>query len=243
MRDSAASRRRWLIAGLGGVLLMILLLGLFGVPAAPHDNKRSIDEVAPPAAVDLAWNDNELLKEEVVLRDPTPLFLPTRWNASEDALALNAPREPGGSFQDYAPHFTFPETDLKLNFLPAVEKPAKPADAFAMDRTNRQLLGLGQTDRTVEPLRARGGIIQVLAAIDGQVMQEWVFERQPPEHGIWQPLEFLVAVDRVGVVRPPVLTESSQVAVVDQFFQDYLVNGLRIGERLGPGFYRVSIGP
>ena len=219
---------------------MLLLLSLFASPAAPPDDRRFIDDATPVA---LAWSGNELLKEEVALRDPTPLFLPTRWNASEDALAMNAPREPGGSFQDYAPHFTFPDADLKLSFLPEADIPARPADAFAMDRTSRQLLGFGQTDRAIEPLRARGGVVQVVAAIDGQVVQESVIEQQPPEQGTWQPLEFLVAVDRVGVVRPPVLTESSRVSAVDQFFQEYLIKGLHIGERLAPGFYRVSIGP
>ena len=243
MSDSAASQRIWLIAGLGGVLLMILLLSLFGVPSAPNVNTQFPAEAAPPAAVALVWNGNELLKEAVSLRDPTPLFLPTRWNASEDALAMNAPREPGGSFQDYAPFFTFPETDLKLNFLPDAKIPDRPADAFVMDKTNGQLLGFGQTDLAIEPLRTRGGIIQVVAAIDGQIMQESIIEQQPPEQGMWQPLEFLVAVDRAGVVRPPVLTESSRIAAVDQFFQEFLIKRLHIGERLAPGFYRVSIGP
>ena len=222
---------------------MLLLLSLFASPAAPPDDRQFIDDSTPVVPVALAWSGNELLKEEVALRDPTPLFLPTRWNASEDALAMNAPREPGGSFQDYAPHFTFPDADLKLSFLPEADIPARPADAFAMDRTSRQLLGFGQTDRAIEPLRARGGVVQVVAAIDGQVVQESVIEQQPPEQGTWQPLEFLVAVDRVGVVRPPVLTESSRVSAVDQFFQEYLIKGLHIGERLAPGFYRVSIGP
>ena len=73
--DSGASRRIWLLACLGGVLLMILLLSLFAVPA-PH--KELVQEIAPPEAVALAWSGNELLKEAVSLRDPTPLFLPTR---------------------------------------------------------------------------------------------------------------------------------------------------------------------
>ena len=83
----------------------------------------------------------------------------------------------------------------------------------------------------------------MVAAIDGQIMQESIIEQQPPEQGMWQPLEFLVAVDRAGVVRPPVLTESSRIAAVDQFFQEFLIKSLHIGERLAPGFYRVSIGP
>ena len=56
-------------------------------------------------------------------------------------------------------------------------------------------------------------------------------------------MEFLIAVDAMGLVGPPILTESSRVAAVDGYFQIYLVKTLHAGERLAPGFYRVCIGP
>jgi hypothetical protein len=64
-----------------------------------------------------------------------------------------------------------------------------------------------------------------------------------PPGAAWQPLEFLVAVDAMGLVGPPILTESSRVAAVDGYFQNYLVKTLHAGQRLAPGFYRVCIGP
>ena len=56
-------------------------------------------------------------------------------------------------------------------------------------------------------------------------------------------MEFLVAVDAMGLVGPPTLTESSRVAAVDGYFQNYLVKTLHAGQRLAPGFYRICIGP
>lgn len=242
MSAAAVSGKTWLLAAASGVVITLLMLALFRFPTI-HGSYESAERAAP-AKVELAWHGDELLIEEVALRDPTPLFLPTRWNASEDALAMNAPREPGGSFQDYAPHFVFAESELQLKFTPALDVPEKPADAFAISETNRSLLGLGQVDRGLPPLPVRGAFIEVVAEGDGEVMMsEPLMDCHPPEQGSWQPLDFLVAIDAAGIVRSPVLTESSRVTNVDSFFEEYLVKVLRIGERSAPGFYRVSIGP
>ena len=45
------------------------------------------------------------------------------------------------------------------------------------------------------------------------------------------------------MVGPLVLTVHSDVAEVDAYFGRYLVEKLMVGQRLEPGFYRISIGP
>ena len=74
------------------------------------------------------------------------------------------------------------------------------------------------------------------------LLAEPLADANPPA-GDWQPMEFLVAVDPMGLVGPPTLTESSRVAAVDGYFQNYLVKTLHAGQRLAPGFYRICIGP
>jgi hypothetical protein len=235
--------KRWLSACLGAVVGVLLLLGLFRTPVFEGLPSTTVASQSVPK-VELAAHENELLVEEVALRDPTPLFLPTRWNAGEDALAMSAPREPGSSFQDYAPFFTNPATELNLEFPSNLKVPEKPADALAVDSASRSLFGLGHVDRAIEPVQTRIGFIEVVGASDGQVlMKQPLVGDSPPEQGSWQPMEFLVAVDDAGLVRPPVLSESSRVAEVDSFFTEYLLKVLHIGERLAPGFYRISIGP
>jgi hypothetical protein len=225
------------------MVTILLMVGLFRIPTGSDSLEPNLER-SVPAKIEVAWQGNESLIEEVALRDPTPLFLPTEWNASEDALAMSAPREPGGSFQDYAPHFIFPENELKLEFGPVSKVPAKVADVFAISKVNQSLLGLGQVQHSPAPLPVRGAFIEVVAANGGHViLSEALMNCQPPAQGSWQPLDFLVAIDLAGIVRPPVLTESSRVADVDSYFKDYLVDVLRIGQRLAPGFYRISIGP
>ena len=243
MSQSGAAFKLWLSATIGAAAIVLLVLSLFRVPVLEQSSDH-IPKTVEPRQLELASRGNELLIEEVGLRDPTPLFLPTPWNASEDALAMSAPREPGGSFQDYAPHFNFPASELTLE-LPATSRlPTRAADVFAIDETGRSLFGFGEIADDVRPLPVRDGFIEIVGAADGAVlMRQPLVEIRPPERGTWQPMEFLVAIDSAGVVGPPVLTESSRAADVDSFFKDYIVKVLQIGSRLTPGFYRINIGP
>ncbi len=232
----------WALAAAGSVVTVVLFLGLIRTPEVSLARRPS--KPAAAAKVELAWKGDALLKEETGLRDPTPLFLPTRWNASEDALALNALGEPGGSFPDYAPLWAFDPAELKLELPAPVEVPLKAADVLAIDKPDRPFGGFGETDSSITPLPSRGGFIEVAAQGSGQViLRQPLPEEKAPVEGTWQPLEFLVTIDSAGIVRPPVLTESSRVAAVDSYFENYLVKTLHIGEQLAPGFYRISIGP
>jgi hypothetical protein len=56
-------------------------------------------------------------------------------------------------------------------------------------------------------------------------------------------MEFLAAVDPAGLAAPLTLTTRSGVEDVDTYFQNFLAHTLRVGERLAPGFYRISVGP
>jgi hypothetical protein len=243
MKASAGAWKLWLFSTGGSVVVILLVVSLFRVPAGtPGPAKGALANAVP--RVELAAHEDELLIEEMALRDPTPLFLPTVWNAAEDALAMNAPREPGESFQDYAPFYTFSVNELNINFSNTSKVPVRPLDALALDSASGSLFGFGQIDGKIEPLRPRRGFLEVVSADDGQLlMRQPLTEGVPVDQGNWQPLEFLVAVNAAGVVGPPVLSESSRVGEVDSFFKEYLLKVLHIGERLAPGFYRISIGP
>lgn len=229
----------WVFAAVGalGVLLPVLILfrapdGLGLATAKPVQ--------APATAVKLV----SLGKNEASLTDPTPLFLPTEWNAGQNALPAYARREPGSSFQGYPPNLKFAETELKLNLPAPITLPAQPSDALALDRPGATFIGLGFSDQTVAQLSPRKAFVEVLAAGNGQrVLAQSLPDASPPGGLTWRPMEFLVAVDAMGLVGPPILTESSQVAEVDGYFQNYLVKTLHTGERLAPGFYRICVGP
>lgn len=239
MRLPRADWSRWLLAVGLAVAIVAGGLTLYRAPEPRIESGRT--ERAP--AVTVAPESDPLATEEAMLRDPTPLFLPTRWNASENALPAAARPQPGSAFQDFAPAWKFTESELRLHLPPAVTAPTRLADAITADRAEQPLIGVGRSDREVVPLPVRGAYVRVSSAADGQVVLARSVDAKPPGEPVWQPLEFLVAVDRAGLIRPAVLIESSRVLAVDGFFQEYLSQGFHLGERLPPGFYRVSIGP
>jgi hypothetical protein len=238
MKSQGSLRSRWILAGSSALVAGLVVFLLFRAPAAPR--VASLKPTANPAGRVKLVN---LKGNEASLTDPTPLFLPTEWNAGQNALPANTQREPGGSFQGYPAKLAFAQTELKLDLPSPVAMPERPADALAADRTGLSFLGLGQLDETTPQLNVRKAFIEIRAAADGARLLAQPLEDARPPTGAWQPLEFLVAVDPMGLVGPPTLTESSRVAAVDGYFQNYLVKSLHVGQRLAPGFYRVCIGP
>ena len=59
----------------------------------------------------------------------------------------------------------------------------------------------------------------------------------------WQPVEFMAAVDPSGLVGPLVRLVGSGVDAVDTAVKSMLVERLKVGQRLPPGFYRICVGP
>jgi hypothetical protein len=238
MKTAAGRQHRWVIATAGALAGLVAIALLFRAPDRPRVTGLP-PRPTPTSSVRLV----SLKKNEAALTDPTPLFLPTEWNAGQNALPANTQREPGGSFQGYPAKLAFAVSDLKLNFPAAVTVPARPAEALPLDRAGQSFLALGQIDHDISQLVARKAYIEILESRNGRrLLSQPLGDANPPDRA-WQPMEFLVAVDAMGLVGPPVLTESSRVAAVDGYFQNYLVKTLHAGQRLAPGFYRVCIGP
>jgi len=84
-------------------------------------------------------------------------------------------------------------------------------------------------------------------ASNGQkVVAQAAAESPPPSAVDWQPLEFMVAVEPGGAIGTPSLLTSSGAENIDHFFQEFLLNRWRAGDRLSklaPGIYRIYIGP
>lgn len=254
MKSAPVERRLWLVASLSGIAVAVLVAVLFRVPGSPGSKETTVaakpktpktDQHEPVGLARINDRDaSSRLRDEALLRDPTPLFLPTRWNVGENALPSNVRQELGGAFRDYAPKLSYPLANLQLGLAPPIAVPERVPDVFDTEKPQRPLLGFGQTDAAVAQLPARAAYIEVAAVADGRrVLAEPVVGGSLPSESSWQPLEFLVAVDRTGLLRPAMLVTSSQVSAVDTYFRDFLGSGLHVGERLAPGFYRVSIGP
>lgn len=243
-------KRRWAIAAGGAAGVILALVWVF---RSPLTMPLPAPRVAPKASVVLINPDSATaaLTELAMLRDTTPLFLPTERNATVKELP---PRESGKTFLDNDTlQLNFGDAGLNLaqTLPPNVTlngKPtalAKPEDVLAADVSGQMLQGFDRKDSRISPVLARGGFVEVIATATGrQVLADsLVVDAAPPGNKEWQWLEFLAIVDAAGLVAPLKLIEGSRVEEVDAHFRDYLTQKFQIGSRLPPGFYRVIVGP
>jgi hypothetical protein len=231
---------RWAVSAAVAVILVAAVLGLFRVPEISEPYQATVPR--PTILLLASGGSNAAFDEKTMLMDPTPLFLPTKWNVAQKPVTGPAP---GGAFSDYSPTFSAASVgkELKINFPPPVEVPATPVDALE-ESPAPPLQGFGRADVSPPALAPRVAFMEIVAEKSGQrVLQKALSDTKPPGEGAWEPLEFLVGVDAFGAVGAPVPVHLSGIAEVDNYFQRYLAQTLRAGSRLAPGFYRVSIGP
>lgn len=243
MKNSRAIRRLWAPAVIAGALALALVAALFRAPTPPRSPTISSAKPTLSLGPSQGASSDPLFSEDAALNDPTPLFLPTQWNSTQKEAPLRASDI---AFTGYEPKFAFGATDLNLSLPPATSVPSRPAEALVVNPPGHPYLGLGRTSGTVQALSPRGAYIEIVAAGSGQqVLSQPLVDLpsqvadSPPGEGAWQ---FMAAVDVAGLVGPLIQTVRSGTPS-DGFFLDYLSQKLRVGERLPPGLYRISVGP
>jgi hypothetical protein len=184
-----------------------------------------------------------LFSEDAALRDPAPLFLPTKWNASGKEVTRE---EPVIVFQPYPAKLLFERDQLRLGLEASTQVPARPAEALEDNPPGNPLRGLGRAEDRVPALARRSAFVTIVEAGSGRrVFSQALTDPPagiadaPPSGGAW---EFMAVVDAAGLVGPLVQTLRSGTDA-DGYFLKYLTESLRVGERLSPGFYHISIGP
>ncbi len=242
-------RIRWLastavaIGAVGSLMLLFRLPEWTPLPKPMAKHLPSV-QMARPTEADV------VLKDEALIRDLRPLFLPTEFNAT-----LPEPRrEPGRSILDdekLRSDFSDSELGLSRDLPPVATLNGKSAhkargtDLLAAGEVGVGLVGFGRGNRAVEPLEPRGGFVEVVAVSSGRtVLAESLPVAFGPVGGkAWEPMELFAAVDTAGLASPLVVTEGSRVEEIDAHFRKVLAQTFRIGERLPPGFYRIVVGP
>ncbi len=237
----------------GGVSLLVVLGFFFQSEVGKKSSVETPDNVAGLGrsefgnSIELTrFNQSgadALLGEEASLLDPTPMFLPTEWNSGQNSLPANLIRVPGRSFENYPAKLTYRESSITLSGPSDRDSPDRAVEVLAMLDLESPLMALGKAESRLAKLDARVAQVEVTSAKTGQrVLAKAVQGVAAPVEG-WLPMEFLVAIDAAGVVGAPVITLRSGSEQVDRFFQDYLAKTMRVGERLGPGTYRILVGP
>jgi hypothetical protein len=223
-----ANHTRWVLFATVSLLLLAAVLALF---RAPPVGIGPVPRQPPAAGVQMArpTGADDVLKDEALIRDLRPLFLPTEFNA-----VLPEPRrEPGRTILDEErPRWHFSEGELALSReLPVIavinRKPAELAaanDVLEPNEIGLGALGFGRGRRESEALAERGGFVEILAVATGErVLADALPPDLAPAGGKpWEPMELFAAVDTAGLAAPLVVTEGSRVDEVDAHFRKVL---------------------
>jgi len=236
---------RWVVA-----LTVVFAIAALAVLFRPlgHDRTQGRPEPQGPK-VDLAQLDeksgDKVLREQANLFDPTPLFLPTKWNASQRPLPNTVEPLPGQVFSQFGAKLVFGMEELTLPIETAWVGPKTPLDMLR-EQSRDPFIGFDQQDLPLSPLSKRFGVVEVRRMGDGKLAAVMPLDRAvvlPASRSDWHPAEYVVSVTVAGLLGRPVNTVSSDFEEVDASLRDYLEKGLHLGERLPPGTYHVVVGP
>ncbi|MCF7687900.1 MAG: hypothetical protein K9M98_01275 [Cephaloticoccus sp.] len=246
-RQPGFERRVWWIAGLAAVVGSISLTLLLSY--------RSPIEGAPPQLVKTSQNteigltrlvqtsESNLVAAEAEFFDPTPLFLPTKWNTGQNVLPSNILRDPGQMFQDFPSRLVFVSEGLGLEFPNNTQIPDKSIDTIQILDSKIAFAGIGRGDALPAVLKERSGFMEITDVNGGKRVLTEILPPMILPTDNWHPLELIGVINRAGMVGQLSLVESSGVDEVDAIFRKYLAQTLHLGERLTPGFYRILVGP
>lgn len=185
--------------------------------------------------------DDRVLQERAEFLDPAPMFLPTARNAGQGGLPARLVAQPGQIFLDFPANLRVAEANLPSYGSDALTAPEGLVDV--MTRANEApFAGLGEMAIPARRVEPRAAFIEV-KSMQGNVLIATALGTLTLPREDFAPLEFLATVSASGLVGEPLLVAGSGADDVDNFFRDYLAKGIRLGEKLAPGAYRVVIGP
>lgn len=248
-------RRRWAgwwVAVLAVIFFAAALVALLR-PPGPGMKAPAKPKIAPKVEVARLGEGTvgRLLREQAAIFDPTPLFLPTKWNAGQQPLPASVEHQPGQIFESFQPQLVFEKSRLDLPIPPPHVLPKSPIDLLKQPSRD-PFLGFDRQDQKLVPLPARYGIVEVIRAEDGKLIFSQGLGKPivaADNSSNWQPMEFLAVVTVTGLLGRPVMLPREGLpgnAATENMVSDlrhYLSADLHLGERLEPGIYRVVVGP
>jgi len=188
-----------------------------------------------------AGGTESILRERAEFFDPAPLFVPTDKNYGGGELPARLAKQPGEVFGDFEAKLNFGDGELGTYGAEAFAAGEGIVEALA--RSNEvPFAGFGEVAVTRAKLPARSALMRI-SKLGGSELQERVLSEIGLPRADFAPVEFIIAVGPAGLVGDPLLAAGSGREEIDTFFQDFLARAAQVGSLLGPGRYRVTIGP
>lgn len=234
-----------LIFGAGGVVLHLAGLLLVDVSfvqkATPPGGRVAAfsASIAPPGSI-LASRENRLLN------DSSPLFMPTRWNLASNLEGVASLREATEVFDPYAARINLPREPQWMNPFSS-DDALLPPESFLPQGSAFVLSSLGRGNGSSENLSpAPPPVVAVnLEAVSDALptrseLPQSLLASAP--QGLWEPFQCLLGLAEGKPTGVPLQEKSSGNAAWDEVLKRYL-QSLDYYRMLEDGYYRITIFP
>lgn len=236
---------KWGLLVLVAGVLVLASLGMVSVSDSPVGTVRL--ESGGRGSVllaDLATEEeNAELIGELALKDPTPLFLPTRWNSGQVDRAMTAERSSGASFGQIGAKWVFPNDENRMILPDGVVVPDSAVSA--LDGMEARLEGgeLARKDDLGLSLPVRAGFMEVVAIGTGETVFRKPLELAEEGTPINAPIEAMLAINAGGFWVRPTVAQLVEGGAVEFDQVNLMLREARLETFLEPGFYRILLGP
>lgn len=248
MRNKSHSGQVWAIVALAVVLgcLHLLFFAVLSIDTE-FESEHPVAEIGVRYVGDTEGSMDEVLLEELVLLDSTPLFMPTRWNAASDLTGLASLSEAVEAFSEFSPTLQLPGEALPSgamvdsnNFEPKDFVPTEPG--FFVNRYFGKPLPKADVSQVPEfklwfTLLDRSQPIDPALSVDLDIDVE---SRWPT--GLWQQIQGYLQIVDGRPVGPPVLQSRSGYPEWDQYIVGRILSSETYGH-LKDGYYRLAVYP
>jgi|GEM_PF-705625 len=229
-------------------MVVLGLLGLFAIPRPPQptvalspaeDREAAIALTRTDPPVSLPGEDVRLLD----LQDPTPLYLPTRWNSGrfDDAMAVE--RAPGTTFTSFPAKSIMGLGPVTVGVPDSVDMPVGELAVVTRPDPARAFVELGRMPLAENRPTAQSARLEIVRLDSGRTVAVRDLAGSPELTAFNLPVELLAAVDASGFIANPTVVSSSGDQALDSLAVNILARGGQFDVGLRPGIYRISIGP
>jgi len=213
---------------------------LYFLPTEPVGHVQN-EAQEPFMTFDQPGHGGDMTREQAMLLDSAPLFLPTRWSTAligdVDKAVYKA------DFFD-----SFPQ-EISLSSENIRTFPLRGAGAEQSDDQlgpERVTPSLGASAEIVARMKlpSRGAFFEVSRVSDGQTVLSGTFPSPLPGavDGLWQPVDMWVRIVQAGVLGQPLLAGSSGVEDLDAALRGLVARSEAVA-LLPPGYYSICVGP
>ncbi len=233
-----------LAAILGGTAVHVLAIVLVRLPEAAIPSPAG-------AAPFVRWaedaDEDTRIREQALLFDSAPLFVPTVWNSASAVDGVASLEEQAELYGPFRPRLRIDAVDAPIGEFAARFRP-QALDPLRDVRMLRGTEGFGKDSAAVgsapapRPVRILAEPLAPDGAASEQRLElpESVAEAVPG--GLWETPVFFLHIGLSGMVGAPVLSRSSGVEDLDTALRHHLA-GADFARRLEPGYFRVTLVP